>query len=138
MPRRAAARAERLRELKNERRTLVFYESVHRVAETLAALAEHFGPDREAALARELTKIHEQIRSGTLGDLLTKLDVDIPLLGEFVILVAGDQTDSAPDERRAREIYDALVAEIDPNKALQLTATLTGVARNALYKLVRT
>jgi 16S rRNA (cytidine1402-2'-O)-methyltransferase len=138
LPRRSGARADRLRELKHERRTLVFYEAVHRVAETLAALAEHFGADRGAALARELTKVHEQIRSGTISDLIAKLGAEIPLLGEFVILVAGDESDSSPDERRAREIYETLVAELDPNKALQLTATLTGLPRNALYKLVRT
>ena len=138
LPRRSGARADRLRELKHERRTLVFYEAVHRVAETLAALAEHFGADRGAALARELTKVHEQIRSGTIADLIAKLGAEIPLLGEFVILVAGDESDSSPDERRAREIYETLVPELDPNKALQLTATLTGLPRNALYKLVRT
>ncbi len=138
LPRRSGARADRLRELKHERRTLVFYEAVHRLAETLAALAEHFGADRGAALARELTKVHEQIRSGTIADLIAKLGAEIPLLGEFVIVVAGDESDSSPDERRAREIYETLVAELDPNKALQLTATLTGLPRNALYKLVRT
>ena len=68
LPRTDGARATRLRELRSERRTLVLYESVHRLPETLAALIEHFGVEREAVLARELTKIHEQIRSGTLGD----------------------------------------------------------------------
>jgi 16S rRNA (cytidine1402-2'-O)-methyltransferase len=138
LPRRAAARAERLRELKHERRTLVFYEAVHRVAETLAALAEHFGPEREAALARELTKVHEQVRAGTLAELAALLDTAIPLLGEFVIVVAGDAAQAAPDEARAREIYETLARELDPSKAIQLTAALTGIARNALYKLVRT
>lgn len=96
LPRRSGARAERLRELKHERRTLVFYEAVHRLAETLAALAEHFGADRGAALARELTKVHEQIRSGTIADLIAKLGAEIPLLGEFVIVVAGDEGDDSP------------------------------------------
>jgi 16S rRNA (cytidine1402-2'-O)-methyltransferase len=138
LPRRAAARAERLRELKHERRTLVFYEAVHRVAETLDALAEHFGADRAAALARELTKVHEQIRAGTLAELAAQLDAGIPLLGEFVIVVAGDPGDAVPDEARAREIYETLLRELEPSKALQLTAALTGLPRNALYKLMRT
>jgi 16S rRNA (cytidine1402-2'-O)-methyltransferase len=138
LPRREAARAERLRELKTERRTLVFYEAVHRVADTVASLAEHFGPDREAAIARELTKIHEQVTSGTLAELAAQLGAAIPLLGEFVIVVAGDATDAAPDEARAREIYELLAAELDPSKALQLTSALTGLPRNALYKLMRT
>lgn len=138
LPRRDGARAQRLHELKHERRTLVFYEAVHRVADTLAALVEHFGADREAAIARELTKVHEQVTSGTLAELAAQLDAGIPLLGEFVILVAGDTTETSPDEQRAREIYALLARELEPNKALQLTATLTGVPRNALYKLVRT
>jgi 16S rRNA (cytidine1402-2'-O)-methyltransferase len=138
LPRRDAARAERLGELKHERRTLVFYEAVHRVPEMLAALAEHFGPDREAALARELTKIHEQVRVGTLAELAAQLDAGIPLLGEFVIIVAGDASDTSPDAARAKEIYDLLSAEIDPTKALQLTSAITGLPRNALYKLLRT
>jgi 16S rRNA (cytidine1402-2'-O)-methyltransferase len=138
LPRREAARAERLRELKHERRTLVFYEAVHRVGETLAALVEHFGADREAAVARELTKVHEQIRSGTLAELHAELDSRIPLLGEFVIVVAGDSTETTADERRVREIYETLLRELEPDRALKLTSALTGMPRNALYKLVRT
>jgi 16S rRNA (cytidine1402-2'-O)-methyltransferase len=138
LPRGDGARAARLRELRSERRTLIFYEAVHRLAETLAALVEHFGADRTAVLARELTKIHEQIRSGTLGALAGALGTEIPLLGEFVLLVAGDPSDAAPDSARARAIYETLAAEIDASKALQLTSTLTGISRNDLYKLLRT
>ncbi len=138
LPRGDGARAERLRELRSERRTLVFYESVHRLNEMLAALVEHFGADREAVLARELTKVHEQIRSGTLADLAASLGTDVPLLGEFVLIVAGNPSDATPDTARAQEIYEALAAELDPSKALQLTSTLTGIPRNALYKLLRT
>ena len=138
LPRGDGARAARLRELCSERRTLVFYESVHRLAETLAALIEHFGADREAVLARELTKVHEQIRSGTLGSLAASLGTDIPLLGEFVLVVAGNPSDKTPDEARATEIYALLSAELDSAKALQLTSTLTGISRNDLYKLLRT
>jgi 16S rRNA (cytidine1402-2'-O)-methyltransferase len=137
LPRTAGARAQRLRELCHERRTLVFYEAVHRLAATLAALGEHFGADREAVLARELTKVHEQIRSGSLGELAAALGADVPLLGEFVLVIAGDSSAPEVDESRAREIYSALRGELDPTKALHLTATLTGISRNALYKLLR-
>ena len=138
LPRSDGARAARLRELRSERRTLVFYEAVHRLPETLAALVEHFGADREAVVARELTKVHEQIRSGKLGELAASLGADVPLLGEFVLVVAGSSSDAAPDTTRAREIYATLAAEVDPSKALQLTSTLTGISRNELYKLLRT
>jgi len=138
LPRSDGARAARLHELRSERRTLIFYESVHRIPETFAALIEHFGHDREAVVARELTKIHEQFRSATLGALAVSLGADIPLLGEFVLVVAGAPSDTSPDEARAREIYEALAVELEASKALQLTSTLTGISRNDLYKLLRT
>jgi 16S rRNA (cytidine1402-2'-O)-methyltransferase len=138
LPRGEGARAARLRELSSERRTLVFYEAVHRLADTLAALVENFGADREAVLARELTKIHEQFRAGTLAELAASLGADVPLLGEFVLIVAGNPSDATPDTARAREIYATLAQELDPSKALQLTSTLTGISRNDLYQLLRT
>ena len=138
LPRRAAARSERLRALRAEPRTLVFFESVHRLEETLDALVEQLGADRRAALARELTKVYEQVVSATLGELRARLGVDVPLLGEFVIVVAGAPDDAPPDERRAREIFDLLRAELEPDKALKLTAAITGMSRNELYRLTRT
>jgi 16S rRNA (cytidine1402-2'-O)-methyltransferase len=138
LPRRAAARAERLRELAAEPRTLVFFEAVHRLSETLDALVEHLGAGRPAALARELTKIHEQIVSAPLAELRGRLGADIPLLGEFVIVVAGAPGDATLDERRACEIYELLRAELEPSKALKLTAEITGLSRNQLYRLTRT
>lgn len=138
LPRRASARTARLRELKAEPRTLVFFESVHRLPETLDALVEQLGADRQGALARELTKLHEQIVSAPLGELRARLAGDIPLLGEFVIVVAGAPGDVQVDERRAREIYELLSAEVEPSKALKLTAAITGLSRNDLYRLTRT
>src|SRR5512147_2210202 len=64
LPRRDGPRDERLAELKHERRTLIFYEAVHRMPATLAAIAAAFGGERRAALAREITKVHEQIAVG--------------------------------------------------------------------------
>jgi 16S rRNA (cytidine1402-2'-O)-methyltransferase len=137
LPRRSASRAQRLRELKTEPRTLVFFESVHRLPETFDALVEELGADRPAALARELTKVHEQIVSATLAELRARLAGEIPLLGEFVIVVAG-AGDAPTEERRAREIYELLSAELEPSKALKLTAAITGVSRNDLYRITRT
>ncbi len=137
LPRRDAARAERLDELRHESRTIVFYEAVHRIGETCAALRVAFGDERRAALARELTKTHEQIVTGTLAELEGLLGSRIPLLGEFVIVVAGAAA-AAPDEVEARRVYELLNAELPPDQALKLTAAITGVARNALYRLTRT
>jgi 16S rRNA (cytidine1402-2'-O)-methyltransferase len=137
LPRREAARAERLRELKGEPRTIVLYEAVHRVAATIAALRDVFGAGRQAAVARELTKTHEQIETGTLGELAEALGSRIPLLGEFVLVVAG-AAPVDPSEAEARRVYEVLAAELPPDQALRLAAAVTGVARNALYRLVRT
>ena len=138
LPRRDGARAERLATLQREQRTLVFYEAVHRVVATLAALVAAFGDERRAAIARELTKVHEQICVGTLAELAARLDADIPLLGEFVIVVAGTSAISTPSDDEAQRIYELLAAELAPGKALRLTAAITGLSRNALYRLTRT
>jgi 16S rRNA (cytidine1402-2'-O)-methyltransferase len=137
LPRRDAARAERLEWLRSEQRTMVFYEAVHRVTETLAALRLKFGDDRRAALARELTKTHEQIATGTLAELEARIESGIPLLGEFVIIVAGAVA-TAPDEAEARRVYELLAKELAPDIALKLAVAITGVARNTLYRLTRT
>ncbi len=138
LPRRDGPRDERLAELARERRTLVFYEAVHRVAATLAALVAAFGGERRAAIARELTKVHEQISVGTLAELAARLDADIPLLGEFVLVVAGDTSEKRADLDAARRVYELLAAEVEPGTALKLTAAITSVARNDLYRLLRT
>ncbi len=93
-PRRAAERARRFAELAGEQRTLIFFESPRRLATTLAGLAEAFGPGRQAVVCRELTKTHEEVRRGTLGELATWAE---GALGEITIVVAG----SSPRARRA-------------------------------------
>jgi len=79
------------------------------------------------------------LRTGSpLAKLAASLGADVPLLGEFVLVVAGSASDDSPDTVRAQEIYATLAAELDPSKALQLTSTITGISRNELYKLLRT
>jgi 16S rRNA (cytidine1402-2'-O)-methyltransferase len=94
-PRRAGPRARRFAELATEPRTMVFFESRRRVAGVLGELAAAFGPDRPAVACRELTKTHEEIRRGTLGELTTWSAGDP--LGEITLVVAG-----APGTARAR------------------------------------
>ena len=137
LPRRAGARSERLRAVANDSRTLVFFEAVHRMPETLQALVETFGADRQAVLARELTKVHEQVVAGTLGELAQRLGADVPLLGEFVIVVAGNLVAGTPDEQRAQRIFDLLQAELPPSRAVALTAQISGLPRNDVYRLTR-
>jgi 16S rRNA (cytidine1402-2'-O)-methyltransferase len=140
LPRKAGERAARLREAAGEPRTLVFFEAPHRLAATLAAMAEIFGPGRRAAVCRELTKTYEEVRRGPLAELATWAEPGVR--GEITVVVEGARPDPAqrPDaaelvrrvaareeelgERRKeaiaevareagmpkREVFDALVA----------------------------
>ncbi len=140
LPRKSAARAHRLALLAAEPRTIVLFEAVHRVATTLAALVEHLGAGRPAAIARELTKLHEQSRLATLGTLAEAYGTEIPALGEFVIVVGGAPEPESADDAEVRRIYTLLAAEpgLDPRRAVALTARITSVPRNAVYRLTRT
>ncbi len=81
-------RRTRIADLAAERRTMVFYESPHRIARTLHELAEAFGPERPASISREITKLHEETVRGTLAELATHFEQHAPK-GEFVLVVAG-------------------------------------------------
>ena len=137
LPRRTAARAERLQSLAAERRTLIFYEAVHRIGATLAAMCAAFGPERQAVLARELTKLHETCYSGSLETLLGRIDTDITLLGEFVIVVAGAPEAPAADAVEVLRTFEILAKAVSPKQAVALTAELTGRSRNDVYRLTR-
>lgn len=136
LPRRAAARETRLRALATEPRTLVFFESVHRVGETVAALAAVFGSERRAAVVRELTKVHEQVVNAPLGVLASQLGSAIPTLGEFVIVVEGAEEAGSVDFAEVRRVFELLRKELPPGRAAKLTAELTGAPRNAVYALI--
>jgi 16S rRNA (cytidine1402-2'-O)-methyltransferase len=138
LPRKAGERAGRLAGLADEPRTLVFFEAPHRVAATLAAMAEAFGADRQAALCRELTKTYEQVRRGSLGQLAewaaegVRGEITLVVAGapprstvyaadELAGLVAARERDGEPRKaaiaavaaatgHRKREVYDAVVA----------------------------
>ena len=94
LPRKHSERMQALRALKGERRTIVFYETLHRIAESMADLEEVFGPDRRMALCRELTKDYEQIRRGTIHEINESVANDPPR-GEMVLVIAGASEDEA-------------------------------------------
>jgi len=138
LPRKALKRRERLAALAGETRTIVLFEAVHRVAATLADLVSSFGADRGACLARELTKLHEEVVPGSLGALHAALsNGKIPQRGEFVILVAGASEQVSADLAEARRVYDLLNGALSPDAALKLTARITGLGRNELYAALR-
>ncbi len=138
LPRKAGQRRERLAALAAEPRTLVFFESVHRIAATVADLATSFGAERPATLARELTKMHESVVSDSLGGLAAALRAGtIVERGEFVLVVAGNVEEQSGGLAEARRVYALLIEALPADAALKLTARITGVKRNALYAALR-
>ncbi|MGH8399557.1 MAG: 16S rRNA (cytidine(1402)-2'-O)-methyltransferase [Gammaproteobacteria bacterium] len=133
LPNKQAARRSSLAALVDESRTLVFYESVHRLAESLTDMAQVFGADRPGVIARELTKLHESVHSGTLASLHEWAVSDAHAdKGEVVVLVGGaSQTHATPDSER---VLDILLEELPVKQAAALAAKLTGGKRNELYK----
>ena len=135
LPPRAAARRRRLEALATEPRTLVFFEAPHRIAACLAAVAELLGETRRAALARELTKLHETVRRSTLGELRDWVLADSQQRrGEVVLLVAG-APERAADEAELRRVLVALLEELPFSRAVTLAARLSRVPRRRLYQL---
>jgi 16S rRNA (cytidine1402-2'-O)-methyltransferase len=134
LPAKAAARRERLSRLAGEPRTLVFYESAHRIEASLADMAAAFGPDRPAVMARELTKLFETVLDGSLGELQVRVAADPDQRrGEFVLLVQGAGEDADAQVAEGRRLYAALAAYLPPSTAARLAAELSGAPRKALY-----
>ncbi|KOG42792.1 uroporphyrin-III methyltransferase [Streptomyces resistomycificus] len=101
LPRKAGERLSRLREVAEERRTLVYFEAPHRLDDTLAAMAEVFGADRRAAVCRELTKTYEEVRRGGLGELAAWAAEGVR--GEITVVVEG-APERGPEELDAEEL----------------------------------
>lgn len=137
LPAKAAARRERLSGLREDVRTLVFLESPHRILDTVDDLTTVFGPEREAVVARELTKTFETVHGAPLGELREWLREDPnQQRGEFVLLVAGASASAAePEQVEAERVLEVLLAELPVKQAAKLAAELTGLPRNRLYSL---
>ncbi len=139
LPAKAAARRLQLQNLLSESRTLVFYESPHRIAATLEDCAAVFGRERAAVVVRELTKLHETVYRKSLGALAAQAVVDADFTrGEIVLLVAGAPA-SAPagDDGHGGELDRALavlLAELPLKQAAHCAALLTGARENEAYK----
>jgi 16S rRNA (cytidine1402-2'-O)-methyltransferase len=135
LPPKAAARRAHLRTLRSETRTLIFYESSHRIVETIEDLVAEFGGTRLAVIARELTKMFETVLDGTLAELALRVAEDAnQQRGEFVVLVAGADADAQAQRlAEGRRVFALLRVELPPGKAAKLAAEISGAARNALY-----
>ncbi len=134
LPAKAAARRERLHALVRETRTLVFYESAHRIGESLADLVTIFGAEREAVLARELTKLFETVLGDTLAAIAQRVQNDEnQRKGEFVLIVGGCADDTAAILAEGQRLYLKLSEYLKPSQAAKLAAELSGAPRKALY-----
>jgi len=135
----SAARRAHLQTLQAETRTLIFYESSHRIGETLDDALAVFGGERRAVVARELTKLFETVLDGTLSELAARVAADADQRrGEFVLLVGGAAQDAdAAHLVEGRRVFDLLRRELPPSRAAKLAAEITGAPRKALYEGVK-
>jgi 16S rRNA (cytidine1402-2'-O)-methyltransferase len=134
LPARANARRERLAALASEPRTLIFYESAHRIEEALDDAVAAFGPERRAVVARELTKLFETVLDGSLAGLVQRVRADPnQRKGEFVLLVHGAGEDADARVIEGRRLYAKLSEHLPPSTAAKVAAEWSGAPRKALY-----
>jgi 16S rRNA (cytidine1402-2'-O)-methyltransferase len=139
LPARDSARRASLEALCAERRTMVFYESARRLAETLAAMVLAFGEGRRAVVAREITKTYEETVRGTLGELKAHFDAT-PALGEVTLIVEGVSADGRDSDGTGAQIAGQVTVELLREAGLSLKqashviAKLTGRASREIYQ----
>jgi 16S rRNA (cytidine1402-2'-O)-methyltransferase len=134
LPAKKKGRRDALAELAHETRTMVFYESVHRMEDSVADMVDVFGGTRSVFLGREISKMHEQCISTTLGELSRQvMNNEITQKGELVIVVAGGDhvTSSSIDSDK---LLSELAAILPKKEAARIVASATGEKRNALYQ----
>ena len=136
LPAKSKARRDRLQNLQKEDRTLIFYESTHRILDTLADVEELFGAERYVVLAREITKTWETISGDSVGNLRRWLSEDANRTkGEMVLIVEGcietGETEFSPEAVKALKL---IAAELPLKKAAAIVAELYGYKKNALYQ----
>ncbi|WCG83437.1 16S rRNA (cytidine(1402)-2'-O)-methyltransferase [Pectobacterium sp. A5351] len=135
LPAKTKARKDTLRDLGEEPRTLIFYESTHRLLDSLQDISEVLGVDRYVVLAREITKTWESIHGAPVGELLAWVKEDENRRkGEMVLIVEGHQADDSALSAEALRTLTLLRAELPLKKAAALAAEIHGVKKNALYR----
>lgn len=136
LPAKPSLRRKKLQETVTEPRTHIFYESSHRIETMLEDMENIYGSERNIVLARELTKLYEEVFRGSLENLRTWISNDENhRKGEFVIVVAG-KTNNNEDEQgiSTQKILETLVAELPVKQAANLTAQITSKPKNELYR----
>lgn len=134
------ASRKQLTRLLHESRTMIFYEAPHRLLTTLQTMAEVFGADREAVVAREMTKLFESIIPATLGELVEYYESHAKeQRGEVVLLVHGIvEEESETKEVVPEEVLDILLEELPLKQAALLASKITGTRKNEMYELALT
>jgi 16S rRNA (cytidine1402-2'-O)-methyltransferase len=134
LPAKQKARQDKLAALKSETRSIVLYESVHRIRDCLADLVEIIGAERNAFIGRELTKMHEQCVQAPLADLLRQVDEgDITAKGEFVIVITGSD-EQQESSFEVDQLLIELAAHLAPKEVAKIVAKVSGEKRNDLYE----
>jgi len=133
LPTKDKAKRDRLRELAKVPATLIFFESPHRIGDTLVAAADELGIDRPASVCRELTKTFEEFRRGPLGDLASDY-ADKTVKGEIVLVIGPPAPDAAPDAADVDSLLAELSNTMPTAKAATEAAKLTGLPRKELYQ----
>jgi 16S rRNA (cytidine1402-2'-O)-methyltransferase len=131
LPAKAKARSDAIAEVAGIRATLVLYESGPRLGDTLAALAQQLGP-REAAVARELTKLHEECVTGTLDELARRY-ADAPPKGEIVVVVGQPLEEAAASDANLDAALDEALGHLSPSRAAADVAERLKVPRKRAY-----
>ena len=134
------SRREHLESLKNETRTMIFYEAPHKLLSTLEDLRDAFGADRGISLCRELTKLHEEVVRTTLGEAVEKYTANPPK-GEFVLIVAGapeKEKKTASDTDAAARLQQLLDEGVSRKDAIKQTAKELDLPKNVVYDIALT
>ena len=134
LPRKGSARSDRLAELAVEERTMVLFESPHRLAATLGEMVRVVGPDRRAVVAREITKLHEEFVRGTVAELAERFAE--PPKGEIVLVLEGAPPPSEVGDERIRVVLaEARASGASTRDAADEAARRLGVSRRRAYRL---
>lgn len=138
LPAKQSARRQTLTELSASQQATLLYETKHRIIEVLEDMRDIVGPDRLIMVARELTKLHEQIVSGSVQHILTQFEQqNIPNLGEYVILMMGDDGEYLRqcETARARDLFSVVCPVLTHKAAVELACSMTTLPKNLLYDL---
>ena len=135
LPHKRSGRVDRLQAVAQETATLIFYESKHRILDSLADMAEVFGAERPLVVARELTKTFETFYRGSIASVIEQVSAtDDDQKGEFVVMVGGNPAPVTASEVDFERLFKLLLKELPPKKAAAVLSELTGQSKKELYQ----